>query len=292
PLLFARRRELEAYQQARGLAYREDETNHQDDYTRNYLRHQVLPHLYHVQARLSRVVQGNFARLQQTEAFLRAQMELLRANYATTDEFGREVFDRAAIEAHPQADLLLWEWFSPLGFSVEQIRQLRFSQSGTILRASTWELLVTTPHWILRQQADPARQEWAQSWPEDCPTIVLPDGRQLYKSRVEDSKTDFSVDAKHTIHVAAEALIFPLALRYPKPGDTFCPFGMRGHSQKLKDFLVKQKIDRWQRAHTPLLLNGDGSIIWVVGHRLDERFAVRTEAPCYEIKLMKAPSVQ
>ena len=45
PLLFARRGEIEAYLRARGIAWREDETNSSDEYARNRIRHTVLPYL-------------------------------------------------------------------------------------------------------------------------------------------------------------------------------------------------------------------------------------------------------
>ena len=62
--------------------------------------------------------------------------------------------------------------------------------------------------------------------------------------------------------------IFPesLELRIRRQGDTFEPLGLDGHSQKLSDFFVNEKMPQRAREHWPLLCAGD-EIIWVPGYR-------------------------
>jgi tRNA(Ile)-lysidine synthase len=70
----------------------------------------------------------------------------------------------------------------------------------------------------------------------------------------------------------ADILQFPLTARPRKDGDFFYPLGF-GKRKKLQDFFVDQKVPRDERNRIPLILSGD-DIIWVVGHRADERFKV------------------
>ncbi|MDR2018463.1 MAG: tRNA lysidine(34) synthetase TilS [Syntrophobacterales bacterium] len=63
-----------------------------------------------------------------------------------------------------------------------------------------------------------------------------------------------------------------LKVRSFREGDRFVPLGMKA-LVKLKDFFISQKIPREKRRHIPLLLSDD-HIIWVVGHRMDDRFKV------------------
>ncbi|MCF0201175.1 MAG: tRNA lysidine(34) synthetase TilS, partial [Bacteroidales bacterium] len=56
-------------------------------------------------------------------------------------------------------------------------------------------------------------------------------------------------------------------------GDRFHPLGMKG-SKLLSDFFVDQKFTTEQKENQWLLVNGDGAILWVVGHRIDERYKV------------------
>jgi len=69
-----------------------------------------------------------------------------------------------------------------------------------------------------------------------------------------------------------ESLRFPLKMRNFRPGDRFCPLGVKG-SQKLKDFFIDHKVPRFERPRIPLLLSEE-RIAWIVGYRIDERVKV------------------
>ena len=73
--------------------------------------------------------------------------------------------------------------------------------------------------------------------------------------------------------VDADKLVFPLTLRIWQQGDRFVPLGMQGQ-KKISDFFIQRKVDRFQKERTPLLVNGNGEVIWVVGMRLDNRYKV------------------
>ena len=70
---------------------------------------------------------------------------------------------------------------------------------------------------------------------------------------------------------------FPLTVRTWKDGDRFYPLGMRGRSKKLSDFLKDQKINTLEKRKVRVLSDRSGHIIWVIGHRLDDRFKVTTK---------------
>ena len=63
-----------------------------------------------------------------------------------------------------------------------------------------------------------------------------------------------------------------LSARTFSDGDRFFPLGMN-NSIKLKDFFISQKIPREERRRVPLLVSGN-DIIWVIGHRIDERYKI------------------
>jgi tRNA(Ile)-lysidine synthase len=46
---------------------------------------------------------------------------------------------------------------------------------------------------------------------------------------------------------------------------------------KLKDFFISRKIPKEQRRHIPLLTSNK-DIMWVVGHRIDERYKVTEQS--------------
>lgn len=76
-----------------------------------------------------------------------------------------------------------------------------------------------------------------------------------------------------SVRLDADQVRWPLTLRGWRPGDRFCPSGMRG-SKKLQDFFVDCKIPRERRKQIPLLCDAE-KICWIVGLRLDERVRVQ-----------------
>ncbi|MBI5197833.1 MAG: tRNA lysidine(34) synthetase TilS, partial [Nitrospirae bacterium] len=65
----------------------------------------------------------------------------------------------------------------------------------------------------------------------------------------------------------------PLEVRNRRSGDRFCPEGMGGRHQKLKQFMIDRKIPRPLREDIPILASPEG-ILWIIGWRADERFRV------------------
>lgn len=65
-----------------------------------------------------------------------------------------------------------------------------------------------------------------------------------------------------------------LWLRTRRRGDRFAPLGMGGREQKLQDFFVQRRVPRFYRDFVPLLMSGD-DIVWVVGLRISDDFRVR-----------------
>jgi tRNA(Ile)-lysidine synthase len=70
----------------------------------------------------------------------------------------------------------------------------------------------------------------------------------------------------------ASRITYPLLVRRWKKGDRFVPLGMKG-SKKVSDFLVDQKVPLPEKSNIWVIESG-GQIVWIVNHRIDERFKV------------------
>lgn len=83
------------------------------------------------------------------------------------------------------------------------------------------------------------------------------------------------------VHTACDADLVPglgtghLAVRNRRPGDRFWPLGLGG-STRLKGFLNGARVPLVERDRLPLILS-EGQVLWVVGHRPDDRFRVTPE---------------
>jgi len=64
-----------------------------------------------------------------------------------------------------------------------------------------------------------------------------------------------------------------LTTRQSKPGDRFRPFGMKGGSRLVSDFLAERGLSVFERQRQWLVCHGE-DIVWVIGHRIDDRFRI------------------
>ncbi|MBK5092348.1 MAG: tRNA lysidine(34) synthetase TilS [Actinobacteria bacterium] len=78
-----------------------------------------------------------------------------------------------------------------------------------------------------------------------------------------------------TVEFVRPDLRFPLEVRHPAAGDRFEPLGAPG-AKKLSDFFTDIKLPRRERKNCWLVLSA-GLVVWVVGHRLDDRFRLEGE---------------
>jgi tRNA(Ile)-lysidine synthase len=86
--------------------------------------------------------------------------------------------------------------------------------------------------------------------------------------------------------VQAGTLAGPLGVRSRRPGDWLRPAGLGGRRKKLQDLLVDRKIPRETRDVLPLVVDGQGRIVWVVGLAVAEDF--RVTEPSQGVILLKA----
>jgi tRNA(Ile)-lysidine synthase len=71
-------------------------------------------------------------------------------------------------------------------------------------------------------------------------------------------------------YLNADVVSSNTVLRTRRPGDVFQPFGMKGHTKKVNEFMINEKIPARRRDNIPLLVS-DNRIVWVCGYRPDER---------------------
>lgn len=78
-------------------------------------------------------------------------------------------------------------------------------------------------------------------------------------------------------YLDADVLGGELILRQRQASDRFCPLGLQGHHKLVSELLINEKVPAWWRDQVPLLVRGDGEIMWVCGWRIDERARVRED---------------
>jgi tRNA(Ile)-lysidine synthase len=106
---------------------------------------------------------------------------------------------------------------------------------------------------------------------EGFPSTVLIDGKGIRFTLI--GRKDYKVNTDKTIEFFDfEKMRGDTTIRPWKNGDRFQPRGMSG-SKKLSDFFVSEKMNLFEKEDCRLLINDD-RIMWIIGKRADEHFAV------------------
>lgn len=280
PLLFASREHIQAYAQVCGLEWREDSSNAEDYYARNYLRHQLMPGMTALNPAFLATAGRNLKRISEARDNL---LFLVRQFLNLPDEMPESGLnlDISRLKQLPAPRQAVAVLLKPLGFDAEQIRQVARNLESTgfqLPSKSGWVVLCDRGSLQIRKQENTASGQ-AESRPEvqirqDDLMVRLPDGSALFLMPVPENAP--ATDGLNDISVGAASLIFPLTVRHWQSGDTFQPRGMGGKSQKIQDFFTNKKLSRFDKEQVWLLVNGNGQIIWVIGLRADERFQAKT----------------
>ncbi len=286
PLLFAAKAEIEAYAKAENITFRHDASNDSDKYERNKLRHHLIPVLQQLNTNFEQTAAQTIDHLRQAEYLYDFALSTLRKKYLKQTG-GKIIIELTALQAHPAARTILYEWLRPFGFHQNQITQLLESvkrQAGGLFFSDTHELLVDRNQLIVQPVTQEARIE--HFLPTPTSRLSLKNGILYLKGEV-DLPTAF-VEDENVVYLDFGKLVFPLKLRRWQPGDVFQPLGMQGKHQKLQDFFTNQKLSRFDKEKV-WLLESAGEICWIVGHRLDERFKVTDQTQsCLHIQWQPA----
>jgi len=120
-------------------------------------------------------------------------------------------------------------------------------------------------------------------------TVAIPDSncRLTFEMSSAPQPEGSALRDKDRAWFDLDKVSFPLHVRNFRPGDRISPYGMAG-SQKVKKLFINRKIPLAQRPRIPLL-ECQGSILWVAGVRRSNRAVVTTKTErILGVRLMRA----
>jgi tRNA(Ile)-lysidine synthase len=269
PLLKVRRVEVLEYLSAKGLKFREDSSNANTKFTRNRIRHELLPLLEREYNPSIRDVLLNTAEILRDEDFYLLHHVAQRFFMAICQNDAVNVKALANCPVAIQRRVLRF-WLggdSETGpsFSFDQIEAVRYAALGDSPSAEVDlpDDLVVYREYEWLQKANRRELEAVRGrWP-----LSLSGATTIGELGVE------FVIGEEGERFDADALGDGLFVRTWENGDRFQPLGMNGE-KKLQDFFVDEKVPRRRRGRVPLVCAADGRIAWVVGHRIAEPFKV------------------
>lgn len=286
PLLFAHRSELEVYAKERGLEWVEDSSNATVKYTRNAIRHELLPAIEKIFPKVRENLADNLARFREVEMLYRQGLARHMKRLLQQAEGGSKVPVEAMRHTEPLRTVT-WEIIARFGYTTGQIDGvlgLLDSETGRYLDSSTHRIL-RNRSWLL---ITPLREQVTGVLliEKGQGSLSIPGG-EMHISLDKRSGMEHVQQGSGMACLDASQVKFPLLVRRWKQGDYFYPLGMR-KKQKVARFLINSKVDRNAKEGV-LVVESDKKIIWVVGHRIDDRFKL-TPASRERLTLSLLPS--
>jgi tRNA(Ile)-lysidine synthase len=271
PLLFATKEQILGFAQQEKIDFREDASNLTVKYTRNKIRHEVVPVLEEVNPSFQKSAGETIERLREAEALYDFSLQKIRENVLEETGEGWQI-SIEKLRSSPAPSTVLYELLLPFGFNNDQVKQILQNtehQPGKMFYSPTHRLLVDRLFLILSKEENVGKVIEVAAISSS--PVRLPEGRLTLKL-VEEPPAVFE-KTDNTAWLDYDRLTFPLKLRRWQPGDVFQPLGMGGRHRKLQDFFSDLKLSRFEKEKIWLLESG-GEIAWVTGMRLDERFKV------------------
>ena len=286
PLLDVSRAELRTYLEARGRAFRDDETNRDLQVTRNRIRLQLLPFLAE---HFSPAIVEALAR---DAAIARADADWIEqaANEAASGivkyEEGRVSVDTVRLAAEPPAvgrriakGVLERAAGRGVDFQhVERLLDMAARPAATAAKADFPGCRVTRHGATLVLDAPDPRRRGTGAAEGFEYQLGVPGEVTVAEAGVALSASPGAASSELTargdrVTVRAAGVTPPLTVRSWRPGDVFRPLGLGGR-KKLQDFFVDRKIARETRGSIPIVTDARLGIVWVVGHAVAEDFRV------------------
>lgn len=272
PLLEVSRNEIERYAQARGLAWVNDESNADTAYSRNFLRHEVLP-----------VLERHFPSYRIT--CLRTSRHMAEAS-ALLDELaeadgqdclvsgGIQIAGLRRLSPARARNLLRYvfvQHHAVLPGTVrldEMLRQLRTVGTDTALRFVFGETEIRCFRGVLHIL--PARalpdKGWRLEWHGERQLPVPALGGVLRLIRQKGTGIHLSRLTEH-----------PVTVRLRQGGERLRPDSRRSR-RSLKNLLQEAALPPWERETMPLLYSGE-TLVWVPGIGVESDFQAGPDEP-------------
>ncbi len=274
PLLDFSKEELIQFAKDHQLNFVEDSSNQSSKYTRNFFRNELIPAISKVYPQVKENLQDNVQRFKEIEKLFQFSVGELKKKLCRYKKNEIHIPVKQLMAYKNKA--LIYEIIIEYGFNekqVEEVIKLANSDSGKFIQSPDDNYrIIKHRHWFIISPVVAMESE----------NIIIEEGEKQVLFSLGEIKiekiSNLSLDKVKTqtlnesVSIDAKEITFPLLLRKYKTGDYFYPLGMK-KKKKINRFLIDQKLSKTEKENVWIIESAQ-RIIWVVEHRIDERFKV------------------
>jgi tRNA(Ile)-lysidine synthase len=270
PLLFATRESIENYCKTSKIKYREDKSNSETKYTRNKIRHLVIPVLKEINPSIETTLNQTAERFRGVNEIVTVFIDKIRKNLSEQRK-GIFILNINRLKPFLNNKTILFELFRPFGITNSNLGDLQ-----NIIIGKTGGQLFTLTHRIIKNRKEIIISNQSPAEEQILNINCVAELKQVYgiiSARIINMTDSFLIPADPAFGCFdSQKITFPLVIRKWQPGDFFYPFGMN-RKKKLSDYFIDRKFSRLEKEKAQIL-ESDGKIIWIIGERIDNRFRI------------------
>ena len=269
PFLKTSKQDFLAYAEEQDLEWREDESNSSNKYVRNVYRNQILPAIKETKPKFDSVMTSNLERIRKSKDLLDYFIEEVKSTLVEKVG-GKTKIAIDKLKKYPSKEIILYEMLHQFGFNYDQAESmLGVVESGKTFLSEKFKAVIYRGELQVEELEEKQFDEITFTNVEDMKASE-------YFSEVETlNNLPELKTGKNTAYIDLADINFPLILTKVTRDSEFKPLGMKNF-KKVFDFLHNEKLSTFEREQVLILKNHFG-IIWVVSHRLDDRYKITSD---------------
>ena len=273
PLLFIEKKDILNYAKQNNVLWREDKSNVQNKYFRNYIRNILIPSF----RKINNNYKSNFIDL-----FFKAQKIKFLKNLYFKNELSKVFTVKNDVMVTQKS---FWKNFKVNDIEFEYYRNFNFFnviEIFNLIRSDSGKFIESSTHIILSNRKELIIKEISKINNKQT-SYKIDIGMNNKPIRINISKIPKPLKQRENKIYISKKVDLPLKIRKWKNGDFFYPIGMSG-KKKVSKFFKDQKMSIFDKKNQWLLTSNNDDIIWIVGKRVDRRY-IETKSECLEISI-------
>lgn len=287
PIIFLERYEIEEYCKEKNINYCEDSTNSETIYTRNKIRHKLIPYIQEeINENIVNTVYNFANTMNEYDEFIKKYIEDISHKYIKCENDSIIILKEARdLQSIIQKELILLAYekinldrkdFDRI--SIEEVQKnLNSNKTGTKSILNN-EIIVINDYGDLVFSKNIKKnknflKEIKLSFENSNEFDYNINGHIFKFELIENKNIDFkNNNEKFVKYFDYEKISGKIYIRNKRDGDRIIPLGMKG-SKKLKSYFIDNKVSRNERENA-IVLEVNNNIAWVVGFLQSDFFKV------------------
>ncbi|MBK3496903.1 tRNA lysidine(34) synthetase TilS [Viridibacillus sp. YIM B01967] len=284
PFLAVTKKDIHTYLQRNEQTYREDSSNKKDSYTRNRIRHHVVPLLEEENPRVADAVRHYTEKVQADEELLQslakdAFHDIVTKNNDDSWKLCIKTFQSKPLALQRRIILLLLKYLYKDTIIVQSYTLWNSILEQTALTAGNAILHLPKDVVAIRQYDELIIKKKQMPRVEKLPKMVilntwtnLTNNLRVYIGKLSDERPSDAPPSAKTYFFQIELLSLPLSIRTRQNGDRINLLGLN-HHKRLSRLFIDEKIPMALRDEWPVIVTQEDEVIALPGLRVSSYFS-------------------